>query len=113
MLCASKTERRCASIKVLYTKQKSFKQRGTISEIIEFHFTFDETSVQTHDIGCMAYTCSQCRAHMFKNENSDKTVSANNPSAKFSLCYSYGKIKLPPIKEPPGKLKCLLTGNSK
>ena len=75
--------------------------------------TFDESSVESHDVGHMAYTCSECGASMFKDEKSDKTPTDDNPSAKFSLCCSYGEIKLLPIKEPPQKLKCLLTGNSK
>ena len=75
--------------------------------------TFDETAVNPHDVGPMEYTCSECGALMFKEENSDKTPSGDNKSTKFSLCCSYGAIKLPPTKEPPEKLKSLLTGSTK
>ena len=61
----------------------------------------------------MSFTCSQCGALMFKGEKSGGSLSGENPTAKFSLCCSNGEIKLPPIKEPPEKLKCLLTGNTK
>ena len=75
--------------------------------------TFDETSVYTHDIGHMAYTCSECGPLMFKDKKSDCKVSSNKAKVKFSLCCSYGGIKLLPIKEPPEKLKCLLTKSTK
>ena len=75
--------------------------------------TFNEATVSTHDIGNMAYTCSECSVLMFKAEKSDQSVSTVNPRAKFSLCCSYGTVKLPPTKEPPEKLKCLLIGNTK
>ena len=74
--------------------------------------TFDETSVQSHNVGLMAYTCSECVALMFKGGKSDRTPE-DSLSAKFTLCCSYGDIKLPPIKEPPEILKKLLTGNTK
>ena len=34
--------------------------------------TFDETSVQSHNIRLMVHTCSECGALMFKGEKSDK-----------------------------------------
>ena len=75
--------------------------------------TFDESSVTSHDIGRMVYTCSECGALMYKGEKSDKSLSADNTTAKFALCCSYGDIKLPPIKEPPDELKHILSGNTK
>ena len=74
--------------------------------------TFNKESVKCHDIGQMAYKFSGCGAVMFKDEKSDSSPSANNPNVKFSLCCSYGNVKLPPIKEPLEKLKHLLTGNT-
>ena len=74
---------------------------------------FDESSIAYENVGSMSFTCSQCGALMFKGEKSGGSLSGENPTAKFSLCCSNGEIKLPPIKEPPEKLKCLLTGNTK
>ena len=61
----------------------------------------------------MTYTCTECGASMFKDETSDKSLIDDNPSAKFSLCCSYGQVSLPPIEDPPENLKCLLTGSTK
>ena len=79
------------------TKSKSRQSRKML---IAQHglSTFDETSVKPHDVGNMAYTCSECGALMFKDEKSDQLPSGDNKSAKCSLCCSYGNIKLPPIK---------------
>ena len=71
--------------------------------------TFDEATV--HDVGHMAYTCSECDALMFREET-NKPLSVDTCSAKFSLCCSYGKVKLPLIKDPPKKLQSFLTGNT-
>ena len=64
--------------------------------------TFNETAVKIHDIGQMNYICPECGAQMFKEEQ----------SRGFSFCCSHGSVKLPPIKEPPQLLKCLLTGTT-
>ena len=48
---------------------------------------------------------------MFKDESHNGSLSSGN--ATFSLCCANGQIKLPPIKEPPEKLKSLLIGNNK
>ena len=74
---------------------------------------FDENSIAYENVGSMSYACSQCGALMFKGEKSGGSLSGEYPTAKFSLCCSNGEIKLPLIKEPPEKLKCLLTGNTK
>ena len=50
---------------------------------------------------------------MFKGEKVSGSLSATNPTTKFSLCCSNCDIKLPQIKEAPEKLKQLLTGNTK
>ena len=49
----------------------------------------------------------------FKGEKTGGSLSTTNPTAKFSLCCLNGQIKIPPLKEPPEKLKCLLTGECK
>ena len=72
--------------------------------------TFDESTVQYNDIGPMNNVCCECGALMFKGENSKGKLSSNQ--ATFSLCCSNGTIKLPPIKDPPEKLKNLLKGKS-
>ena len=103
-------EKKDASREHIVTKSR---QKG--KKLIAHHDlrTFDETCVQTHNVGQMKYSCSECGALMFKDEKSDRSVSDSNPSAKFSLCCSYGKVKLPPIKDPAEKLKCFLTGSTK
>ena len=62
---------------------------------------FDEHSVDIHTVGNMSLTCSEYKAILFKGEN-----------MRELLCCSQGSIKLPPLKEPPEKLKNLLTGNT-
>ena len=73
---------------------------------------FNETSLKHHSVGCMTYNCSACAALMFKEEQKRGSLSENNYTAKFSLCCAYGDIKPLPIKEPPEKLKALLTNNT-
>ena len=60
----------------------------------------------------MMYKCSEYGSLMFK-EKSNKAVTSAQPSAKFSLCCSYGQVKLAPIKESSEMLKGLLTGSNK
>ena len=60
----------------------------------------------------MKSSCHECGALMFEQEKCDP-VPGNTFQKTFSLCCAYGAIKLPPIKEPPEKLKSLLTGNTK
>ena len=70
------------------------------------------TSVVAHCVGCMTFSCHACGALMFKDESS-KPVSGKSSKRTYSLCHQYGTMKLPPLKEPPEKLKHLLTGNTK
>ena len=96
-------------------KQKELS-RDLGTQCREIHFigrhnleTFDESSVKYHEIGPMKYICCDCGALLFKGENHTGRLSS---SATFGLCCSKGAIKLPPIKDPPQKLKNLFTGNS-
>ena len=72
---------------------------------------FNETTVNGHDVGNMDNICSACGALMFKDE---KHVGKLSQSATITLsaCCGNGKIKLPPLKNPPELLKNLLTSNT-
>ena len=74
--------------------------------------TFDEKSVEAHSVGQMKHSCNACGELMFKNGKSNP-VQGDKSKSIYSLCCAYGTIKLPPIKEPPKKFKCLLTGKTR
>ena len=92
-----------------YTQKKNKKDFVARKNLDDF----DENLVAYENIGGMKYTCDKCGACMFKGEKTAGSFSTANPTAKFSLCCSNGEIQLPPTKEPPEKLKKLLTGNTK
>ena len=70
---------------------------------------FNESSINYENAGNMTEQCSECGALMFKSEQSK---SASKTTTSFSFCCSHGKVKIPPIKEPPNTLKTLLIGNT-
>ena len=72
--------------------------------------TFDESPVDTKDVGDMNHICSACGALMFNGEKHYGKLVENQPTATFSLCCSDGNVKPPPIKDPPQLLQSLLTG---
>ena len=74
--------------------------------------TFDESTVDTQDVGDMNHICSACGALMFNGEKHYGKLVENQPTATFSLCCSDGNVKLPPIKDPPQLLQSLLTGKT-
>ena len=60
------------------------------------------------DFGDPDYKCSLCSAKMFYNERINKQRNTIVPD--FSLCCGHGKVKLPPLQEPPILMKKLLSG---
>ena len=73
--------------------------------------SFNEYAVSCHNVGKMDYLCTECRALMFKDEQSGRAIN-DKSKAKFTLCCSHGAVKTPPVKEPPELLKRLLTGST-
>jgi uncharacterized protein YlaI len=57
------------------------------------------------DHGDQTYICPTCHAKLWKDEALRSAQSKAKSS--FSLCCSYGKVKLPDLKEPPQDLKSL------
>ena len=94
-------------------KRNTYAQRKNTKVFVAWRGldVFDESIVMYENIGSMTYTCSKCGALMFKGEKTGGSFAT--ATAKFSLCYLNGEIKLPPLKEPPEKLKCFLIGNTK
>ena len=72
---------------------------------------FDEQIVTENDIGKMEYVCGACGALMFKDEV-HKYIHKGSTQMCFSMCCSYGHVKVSPVSEPPNLLKTLLLGNS-
>ncbi|CAH1433231.1 unnamed protein product [Lactuca virosa] len=56
------------------------------------------------DHGDQNVVCELCHAKLWKNEASRGNKTGNNI---FSLCCGYGKVELPPLKEPPQSYKQL------
>ena len=91
---------------MLRTRTRTFIARQMLGSSVE-------STVITHDVGHMNYLCCKCGELMFKGEQSRGSLTGNTPTKCFSLCCSYGAVKLSPIKEPPEMLKGVLTGNTK
>ena len=85
---------------------KSFEYIGRLR--IE---NFDEGAVIENNIGEMEYVCWECGALMFKDE-AHRYIHKGSNEICFSMCCSYGHVKVSPISEPPNLLKTLLLGNS-
>lgn len=66
---------------------------------------------QIWNFGKPTYICQHCNALLWYEERLNSNKSTTNPS--FGMCCKQGKIKLPPLKEPPQYLKRLLTGEGK
>ena len=73
---------------------------------------FDENTVAENTVGDMVHTCGKCGALMFKDET-HKPIAADSNDLCFSMCCSYGHIKVPPVSEPPAILRNLLSQKSK
>ena len=69
----------------------------------------EKNSVQKHKLPNMVETCIDCGAKMFPWE---KSKLKNKIAKTFSLCCSYGAIKLAPLKDPSPKLKKLFESSS-
>ena len=72
---------------------------------------FDEQVVIENNIGKMEYVCGECGALMFKDEV-HRYIQKGSDEMCFSMCCSYGHVKVSPVSEPPNLLKTLLLGNS-
>ena len=72
---------------------------------------FDENTVAENTVGKIHCICGKCGALMFKDEL-HKPIAKDPSHLCFSLCCSYGQVKVPPISEPPHFLMSLLAGNS-
>ena len=72
---------------------------------------FEDNTISEHSIGKMEYECGKCSALMFKDEQ-HKLMHKGSNSLCYSLCCSYGSVKVPPISEPPDLLRRLLTNCS-
>ena len=72
---------------------------------------FDENTVTANTVGQMDYICGKCGALMFKDELY-KPIAKDPNHICFSLCCSYGNLKVPPVSKPLHLLMSLLSGNS-
>ena len=70
---------------------------------------FDEQVVIENNIGKMDYVHGECGA--FKDEV-HKYINKGSNQLCFSMCCSYGHVKVSPVSEPPNLLKTLLLRNS-
>jgi hypothetical protein len=61
------------------------------------------------DLGSMDQTCSHCGAKFWLNE---KDQSSNLSSPRFAVCCAGGKVRLPPVLDPPPYLLDLYTSSS-
>ncbi|XP_063215751.1 uncharacterized protein LOC134527212 isoform X1 [Bacillus rossius redtenbacheri] len=61
-------------------------------------------SVEGHDMGLMEQACVYCGALYFSNEGIKRDRS-------YTICCMRGKVKLPPLGDPPALLRHLLTGD--
>ena len=69
----------------------------------------EKNPVEKHILPNMTGTCTACGAKMFPWERSKMK---NNGDKTFSLCCSYGSIKLTPFKDPSPQLKNLFENST-
>ena len=96
----AKSKARSLAAKKYCTKMKEFIGWSNIDE---------KNPVERHILPNLTETCIDCGAKMFPWEKSKKK---NNVDNTFSLCCSYGAIKLTPFKDPSPKLKELFENMS-
>ena len=67
-------------------------------------------NIQPFSVGKMNKICVACGAYMFAGETHKGSLGETSEpgTATFSLCCSYGKVKLAPLQEMPPLLKSLL-----
>ena len=70
---------------------------------------FHEDAVSEHTVGNMEHICGKC-ALMFWDEQ-HKNINKISKDVSYLLCCSYGSVQIPPVSEPPGLLRTLLSGN--
>ena len=85
------------------------KNRKKMKEFFGWSNIDEKNPVERHILPNLTETCIDCGAKMFPWEKSKKK---NNVDNTFSLCCSYGAIKLTPFKDPSPKLKELFENMS-
>ena len=88
---------------------KARKYRKKIKEYFGCSNIDEKNSVERHILPNMTDTCSDCGALMFPWERSKIK---NDVDKTFSLCCSYGSIKLTPFKDPSPQLKKLFENST-
>jgi hypothetical protein len=95
----------------LYTQIISNRKNHTAHVALihtELPHVFCENTVTVVNVGTMTYQCSACKALMFKEETHHGQMPNN---ATFSLCCSYGTVRLAPVHPPPDTLKQLFSSS--
>ena len=88
---------------------KATKYRKKIKEYFGWSNINEKNSVERHILPNMTDICSDCGASMFPWERSKMK---NNGDKTFSLCCSYGSIKLTPFRDPSPQLKNLFENST-
>ena len=84
--------------KEMQRERRQMKRNTNVKGIARQNLeTFNESTVLSHNVGCMNLSCHECGALMFAQEKSIP-VQGNASKRAFSLCCSYGAVKLPPLK---------------
>ena len=67
-------------------------------------------NIEPFSVGKMNKVCKECGAYMFAGETHKGSLGETSEpgTATFSLCCSYGKVKIAPLQEMPPVLKSLL-----
>jgi hypothetical protein len=74
--------------------------------------TFNEKDVDVHTLGKLEHVCTKCQALHWEAEATARKVVDGVPHFTFSMCCGDGKVSLPPIKEPPPRMKLLFTADT-
>ena len=85
------------------------KHRKKLKEYFGWSNIDENNPVERHILPNLTETCIDCGAKMFPWERSKKKNTEDNT---FSLCCSYGAVKLTPFKDPSPKLKKLFENMS-
>ena len=85
------------------------KYRKRMKEFFGWSNIDEKNPVEKHILPNMTETCTDCGAKMFPWERSKMK---NDKDKTFSLCCSYGTVKLTPFKDPSPKLKKLFENTS-
>jgi hypothetical protein len=89
------------------TESSACRKRRLLRERVDRHRK-RRLEVNRHDLGNMDQTCLHCGAKFWLSE---KDQNSSQSSPKFAMCCAGGKVRLPPVLDPPPYLLDLYTSS--